>query len=130
MITTTDIENILYKDCQAFGLDVYRKGNIPKGDVKVDRIVIRTKRQSSERYWRPCFVEVNVSVPDLRGGVENSIRLGELERMGHTVLDNVTGMYDETRYRYSIESVGTEADTALKCHFVNFRILFEVLNTL
>ena len=31
-------------------------------------------------------------------------------------------------YRYSIESIGAEADTALKCHYVNVRILFEVIN--
>ena len=44
------------------------------------------------------------------------------------VLDDVVGEYDGSSYYYSIDSIGTEADTALKCHYVNVRILFQVLN--
>ena len=43
-------------------------------------------------------------------------------------LDDVVSTYDGTTYRYSIESIGAEADAALKCHYVNVRILFEVIN--
>ena len=39
-----------------------------------------------------------------------------------------TGSYNGSFYRYSIYNIGTEADTALKCHYVNVSVLFEVLN--
>lgn len=128
MIVTTDIGNILYRDCKAFGIEVYQKGNIPSGEVTTERVVIRTKSQSPETYWKKVFVEVNLCVPDVKPDTANLIRLGELERQANSILDDVVSSYDGTRYRYSIDSIGTEADTALKCHYVNVRILFEVLN--
>ena len=128
MIVTTDIGNILYRDCKAFGIEVYQKGNIPAGEVTTERVIIRTKSQSPETYWKKGFVEVNLCVPDIKPDTANLIRLGELERQAYSMLDDVVSYYDGTRYRYSIDSIGMEADTALKCHYVNVRILFEVLN--
>ena len=129
MIVTTDIANILYRDCKAFGIEVYQSGNIPDEDKELssERVIIRTKTQSPETYWKKGFVEVNLCVPDL-GGKANLIRLQELERKVQEVLDDVVGEYDGSSYYYSIDSIGTEADTALKCHYVNVRILFKVLN--
>lgn len=129
MIVTTDIANILYRDCKAFGIEVYQSGNIPDEDKELssERVIIRTKTQSPETYWKKGFVEVNLCVPDL-GGKANLIRLQELERKVQEVLDDVVGEYDGSSYYYSIDSIGTEADTALKCHYVNVRILFNVLN--
>lgn len=128
MIVTTDIGNILYRDCKAFGIEVCQKGNIPAGEVTTERVIIRTKSQSPETYWKKGFVEVNLCVPDIKPDTANLIRLGELERQANSVLNDVVSTYDGTRYRYSIDSIGTEADTALKCHYVNVRLLFEVLN--
>lgn len=129
MIVTTDIANILYKDCQAFGIEVYQSGNIPDEhkELPSERVIIRTKSQSPETYWKKGFVEVNLCVPDVEGKA-NLIRLQELERKVQEVLDDVVGEYDGSSYYYSIDSIGTEADTALKCHYVNVRILFQVLN--
>lgn len=129
MIVTTDIANILYRDCKAFGIEVYQSGNIPDEDKELssEMVIIRTKTQSPETYWKKGFVEVNLCVPDL-GGKANLIRLQELERKAQEVLDDVVGEYDGSSYYYSIDSIGTEADTALKCHYVNVRILFQVLN--
>ena len=98
MIVTTDIGNILYRDCKAFGIDI-----VPDG-------------------------EVNLCVPNLSENEANTIRLNELERKADKLLDDVVSTYDGTTYRYSIESIGAEADAALKCHYVNVRILFEVIN--
>lgn len=135
MIVTTDIGNILYRDCKAFGIDeIYQKGNIPPIPTEPDyrleteRIVIRPKTQTPGKYWKKGFVEVNLCIPDSELNSANSIRLGELERQANKLFDDVVSTYDGTTYRYSIESIGTEADTALKCHYVNARILFEVLN--
>lgn len=128
MIVTTDIGNILYRDCKAFGIEVYQKGNIPAGEVTTERVIIRTKSQSPSKYWKRDFVEVNLCVPDIEPDTANLIRLAELERQAMSILNDVVSSYDGTTYYYSIDSISTEADTALKCHYVNVRILFEVLN--
>lgn len=128
MIVTTDIGNILYRDCKAFGIDIVPDGKILTGALKSERIVIHAKKQQPGKYWKKSFAEVNFCVPDLDVNSANSIRLNELEREANKRFDNVVNTYDGIRYRYSIDSIGTEADTALKCHYVNVRVLFEVLN--
>lgn len=128
MIVTTDIANILYRDCQSFGISIVPHGKKLTGELKSERIVIHAKKQQPETYWKKSFVEVNLCVPDLKEGEANTIRLNELEKQAESLLDDVTGRYDGTTYHYSIDTIGTEEDTALKCHYVNVRILFEVLN--
>lgn len=135
MIVTADIGNILYRDCKVFGIEeIYQKGNIPPIPADPDyrlgteRIVIRTKSQTSGMYWKKGFVEVNLCVPDIDVDSANLIRLAELERQAMKVLDGVVNSYDGTTYCYSIDSIETEADTALKCHYINIKILFETLN--
>lgn len=128
MITTTDIANILYRDCQPFGISIVPHGKKLTGPMKSERIVIHAKKQQPETYWKKSFVEVNFCVPDLKEGEANTIRLNELEKQAQSILDDVTGRYDGTTYHYSIDTIGTEEGTALKCHYVNVRILFEVLN--
>lgn len=128
MITPTDIANIIFKDCKDLGIEeLCQEGNIPEGEVISERIVVYAKKQTSGIYWKKGFVEVNLCVPDYNGKA-SLIRLNELEHEANSLFDDVVSTYDGTRYRYSIESIGTEADTALKCHYVNVRILFEVLN--
>ena len=119
MIVTTDIGNILYRDCKAFGIDIVPDGETLTGELTSERIVIHTKKQQPGKY---------LCVPNLSENEANTIRLNELERKAGKLLDDVVSTYDGTTYRYSIESIGTEADTALKCHYVNVRILFEVIN--
>lgn len=128
MIVTTDIGNILYRDCKAFGIDMVPDGETLTGELKYERIVIHVKKQQLGTYWKKSFVEVNLCVPDLSENEANTIRLNELERQASKLFDDVVNTYNGNRYRYSIESIGTEADTALKCHYVNVRILFNVLN--
>ena len=129
MIVTTDIADILYKDCKAFGIEVYQAGNIPDEHKKLssERVIVRTKSQSPEAIWKKGFVEVNLCVPDMDGDA-NLIRLQELERKAQEVLDEVVGEYDGSNYYYLIDSIGIEADTELRCHYVNVRLLFQVLN--
>lgn len=128
MIVTTDIANILYRDCQPLGIAIVPHGKKLIGAMKSERIVIHSKKQQPGTYWKKSFVEVNLCVPDLKEGEANSIRLNELEKQAQGLFDDVTGRYDGTTYHYSINTIGTEEDTALKCHYVNVRILFEVLN--
>lgn len=128
MIVTTDIGNILYRDCKVFGIDLIPDGETLTGELKYEKIVIHVKKQQLGTYWKKSFVEVNLCVPDLKEGEANTIRLNELERQAMKRFDDVVSTYDGTTYRYSIDSIGTEADIALKCHYVNVRILFNVLN--
>lgn len=127
MITTSDVADILYDDCRAFGIDIYRKGNIPIGELKKERITILPKPQTPSDYWLKGYIEVNLCVPDVRGKA-NLKRLKELERNAKTILDDVAGEYDNSHYLYTISSIGVEEDAAMKCNYVNVRILFEVLN--
>ena len=129
MIVTTDIGNILYRDCKVFDIELVSSWDKLKSELTSEKVVIITKRQQPGKYWKKGFVEVNLCVPDLDDlGTANTIRLNEIERQANSVFDKVVSSYDGTTYRYSIDSIGTEADTALKCHYVNVRILFEVLN--
>ena len=128
MIVTTDIGNILYRDCKAFGIDTVPNGETLTGELKSERIVIHAKKQQPGTYWRKSFAEVNLCVPDFSESEANTIRLNELEREAMKRFDKVVSSYDGTTYCYSIDAIGTEAETALKCHYVNVRILFEVLN--
>lgn len=128
MMLTEDIANALFKDCRILGIPTYRKGNIPKGEITEDRVVILPKNQTTETYWRKCFVEVNLCTPDLADDQANLWRLDELEKAAYDVFDDVVGRYGEDTYRYSISSIGIEQDEAMKCHYVNVRLLFEVLN--
>lgn len=160
MIVTTDIADILYRDCKTkpqelriftsagntipsngkclsyrvkseiedFGIEVVPFGKTITGELKDERITIHVKGQTPSKYWEKCFCEVNLCVPDLAVNIANTIRLKKLERLAKKRFRSVTGMFDGTRYHYEVDTITIEADTALKCHFINCRILFNALN--
>ena len=128
MIVTTDIADILYRDCKAFGIDIVPFGKTLTGELKDERITIHVKGQTPSKYWEKCFCDVNLCVPDLGVKIANTLRLKELERKAKGLFKSVTGEFDGTRYNYEIDTIHIEADTALKCHFINCRILFNALN--
>lgn len=130
MIVTTDIANIIFKDCKSFGIsEMYQRGNIPEGKVKTERIVIYPKTQQPDDYWEKGYVEVNLCVPVTKIGKANLIRLNELERKAKEMFkDDIVGQYDRSWYRYSSESIGIEEDKELCCYYVNVKLLFETLN--
>lgn len=130
MIVTTDIADILYPDCKSFGIKIVPFGKTIMGELTDERITIHVKGQTPEKYWEKCFVEVNLCVPDLTDNIANTIRLKELERMAKKLFRSVTNKFDGTTYHYEVNTITIEADTALKCHFVNCRLLFNVLNTI
>lgn len=131
MITTADIVDILYGVCAPFEIETFRKGYVPEGEVTKERIVILPKNQTPETYWKKCFVEVNICVPDISEGVADIERLQSLERKASRVFVGAAGEYDDSYYAYSISSInGINKDDSLKCHYVNVRILFEVLNVM
>lgn len=133
MIVTSNIEDILYDNSKAIGIsEIYEKGNVPNGEVTSERIVILSSDQIPSTIWQKCFVEVNLVVPDLldeKSTLEaNKIRLKELERLAKSTFHNRFGSYDGDGYSYDIAQMGIEEDADLKCHFVNVKILFNVLN--
>lgn len=128
MIVTTDIADILYRDCKAFGIGIVPFGKTLTGELEEERITIHVKGQTPSKYWEKCFVEVNLCVPDLGTNIAHTLRLKALERTAKEKFRSVTGTFDGTRYLYEIDTITIEADTALKCHFVNCRILFNALN--
>lgn len=130
MIVTTDIADILFRDCKSFGIDIVPLGKTLTGELTKERITIHVKGQTPEKYWEKCFCEVNLCVPGLAEDVANTVRLKELERTAKEKFRSVTGTFDGTRYLYEVDTITIEADTALKCHFVNVRLLFNVLNTI
>lgn len=131
MIVTTDIADILFQDCKDFGITtIVPFGKTLIGELKDERLIIHVKGQTPEKIWEKCFVEVNLCVPDLDFGVANTLRLKELERKAKKKFRSVTDTFDGTRYLYEVDTIRVEADNALKCHFVNCRLLFKVLNTI
>ena len=128
MIVTTDIADILYRDCKAFGIEIVPFGKTIMGELKDERLTIHVKGQTPEKIWEKCFCEVNLCVPDLGVNIANTLRLKELERKAKELFKSVTDEFDGTRYNYEIDTIHIEADTALKCHFINCRILFNALN--
>ena len=128
MIVTTDIADILYRDCKDFGIEIVPFGKTLTGELKEERITIHVKGQTPEKIWEKCFVDVNLCVPDLGVNIAHTLRLKALERTAKKKFKSVTGTFDGTRYLYEVDTISIEADTALKCHFVNVRLLFNVLN--
>jgi hypothetical protein len=128
MIVTTDIADILYRDCKALGIGIVPFGKTLTGELEEERITIHVKGQTPSKYWEKCFCDVNLCVPDLGTNIANTLRLKELERKAKELFKSVTGEFDGTRYNYEIDTIHIEADTALKCHFINCRILFNALN--
>lgn len=126
MIKTTDIANLLYKACKQTDLEVYQFGNIPRSEVTAPRITIHVKSQSSETWWKKGFAEVNFSVPDIEDSAD-LITLNEYERMAEKVLE-FTDEYDGSLYKFEVDSTEILQDTQFKCHYVNARVLYKVLN--
>jgi hypothetical protein len=130
MIVTSDIGDILYKDCKTMlGIaNIYQEGNVPAGDITADRVIIRPpKTDTPETYWDKSFANINIVVPD-KDGKEDITRLQALQRLAEKVLDDHFGRFNGTGYTYEIASNGIEKDADMKCHYVNVKILFKVLN--
>lgn len=129
MIVTTDIQTILYKDAQKLGISkIYKDGAVPDGDAKYEKVVILANSLEPGTYWKVGFVHVNICVPYLdKKGTANLQRLNELERKASKILSS-TSVFDDTPYSYEVDTTRIEDGRDLKCHYVNVRILFQVLN--
>lgn len=128
MIGIKDIEQILIGDLASL-MDVghiYVTDDIPDGFVTKERITLHVKTLSTGTFFSKCFVEVNYAIPD--AGDYPSPLLQDAERALRGLLDDdKVGCFDGTWYRYGVESSHIEKSD-LRCHYVNVRVLFEILN--
>ena len=51
MIVTTDIADILYRDCKVFGIEIVPFGKTINGELKDERITIHVKGPPPSKYW-------------------------------------------------------------------------------
>lgn len=130
MITQTDAETIIFKAVKSEFPDVCieRCGNITNGKITKPKIVIIGKPIEIGKYFEKCFIEVNYLYPDINEKVD--IRtLNEIERQMLALFKNMkSSIFDNTCYRYSRQSNGKYKDSEIKCHYVNVKVLFEIIN--
>lgn len=131
MITALDVANILYHDCGVFNMERVPYGRTLVGKITNERITIHPHEQQPEAIWVKNYVEINLCVPDIDNEAD-TIRLNELQRQCAQVFNiaggGIVGRYDDTQYLYTIEVIGQEQEDNLKCHYINCKILFQVLN--
>ncbi len=134
MITPQTIGNILYRDCKVLGIQpinvVFPGDNsseIKAGEVTEQRIVIHVKSQKPGTYWRKSYNEINILIPRIADKPDR-ITAEEMEQRAQDVFEDVVGSFNGVTYKYTIDSLGTMTDSALRCEYVNARVLFEVLN--
>ncbi|WP_302581623.1 hypothetical protein [Paraprevotella clara] len=130
MIVTGDIYKILYEKVREFGIKaVYDSWNPITSELKEEAIVIVTSTPiEPDTYWEKAFVHVNICVPDYLERV-NKIKLTEMEKLANQwIFYGIVDEYDNNWYQISKISLGTERDEALKCSYVNLKLLFEILN--
>ena len=127
MIVTKDIEEILIRDMgKVMPVNqIFVEDDIPTGEIKEERVTIHTKELRPDTYFSKCFVEVNWCVPDI-GESPDSTRLQSVERIMAGSLES-NGEYDGSAYRYEVYNHKV-LKGVLKYHYVNVRLLFEILN--
>ncbi len=131
MIVTKDIEQIMI-DALTQLMDVrsiFVTDDVPDGYVESERIVLHVKQSSVETYFDRCFVEVNYAVPDI-GDAPDAAGLRDAERaLAGFLGETHVGKSDGTWYRFSLMSHQV-LKSELHCHYVNARVLFEILNVI
>ena len=128
MITSCDAVNLLYRDCQQFGIPVYQEGNIPT-DLKGERIILHGREHQVSGKWSKGYIEVNFFVEDNEDGNAELIRLHELARLAQKNL-RATSTYDGTPYRYSVQSLHILEEREAKAHYLNAKVMFQSLYTI
>lgn len=131
MIVSTDIQTILYKKALELGVTgVYKEDDTPTGKLEEERVTVHSNSSEPGITWKVGFVHVNIAVPDLdEEGTPDLDRMNKLERMSMEVFKD-TSVFDGTPYTYEVDTTSIEVNRDLKCHYVNVRVLFKVLNVI
>ena len=127
---TKDIEVVMIQACEGLGIvplgSIYVPDDYPEG---VDeRILIHVKGQQRGDIFYKGFVEVNFVCPDDNGRADHA-RLQEVEDILFDAFRyDTVGEFGTETYRYGLNSIQTYAEKEAKYHYVNARLLFEILN--
>lgn len=128
MITQSDIKQILFQDFSALGMEIYTKENVPSGKITDERVVIVVGKTIPNTIWESTDVNINIAIPDLdERGLANEIRIGEIQGELRRY-DTVCGVHDETSYLY--EKKYEEVKMGDFCHYIDFCVNFQTLNTI
>ena len=127
---TKDIEQVLIEACAGLGIvplsSIYVSDDFPEGTD--ERIVIHVKEQQRNPIFYTGFAEVNAVVPDNSGRADHE-RLQDVENILSSAFryDTVTEFNGET-IRYGLHSIKTLYEPDARYHYVNARLLIELLN--
>lgn len=126
MITTGDIQEIIYDLCRDFEVEIWLKDNLDFSEIEDERIVIIPTRITTDKYWHNSYVKIDWCVPDIDGEAD-TIRTKEIEHLLEP-LHYGNGIFDEKTYRFKKESSEVSYNAEMKCHFVNLTLLFQYQN--
>ena len=128
-ITTTDIRKILYRTLSPFGLPILYKEDIPQGEITEDRIIVVTSDEGYGKIWATCIVTISICVPDPTPNEANLTKLSEYENTFVGLFrDGIVGSYNGDNYSIVLQNNGIDGDKQFRCHYVNLKLSFEVLN--
>lgn len=127
---TKDIEQVLITACSGLGIvplsGIFVSDDFPDGVG--ERIVIHVKESQRTPIFYSGFAEVNAVVPDENGKARHE-RIQEVENILSEAFryDTVTDFNGAT-YRYGLHSISIKSEPDAKYHYVNARLLIEILN--
>lgn len=128
-ITTADIRRIMYGILSQWGLPIHYKEDLPMGEITDERIIIVTSGEGYGKIWTTCIVTISICVPDPTPNVANLTKLDVYEKQSIKMFkDGMVGDYKGDNYVISLQKNGIEEDRQMKCHYVNLKLSFEVLN--
>lgn len=128
-ITTADIRRIMYGILSSWGLPIHYKEDLPMGEITDERIIIVTSGEGYGKIWTTCIVTISICVPDPTPNDANLTKLDVYEKQSIKMFkDGMVGDYKGDNYVISLQKNGIEEDRQMKCHYVNLKLSFEVLN--
>lgn len=128
-LTTSDIRIICKKIVGSLGIEVYIPEELPLGAIASDRAVIVTSSDDLGKYWGKCIVTLSIIVPDVCPKIANMSRLSSYERkVQELFVDGIAGEHGGDSYLIELQSIGIDNASDVKCHFVNAKLMFNILN--
>lgn len=128
-LTTSDIRIICKKIVGSLGIEVCLPEELPLGAIASDRAVIVTSSDDLGKYWGKCIVTISIMVPDVCPKIANMSRLSSYEsKVQEMFVDGIAGEYGGDSYLIELQSIGIDNASDVKCHFVNAKLMFNILN--
>lgn len=128
-LTTSDIRIICKRIVGSLGIEVCFPDELPVGAIASDRAVIVTSSDDLGKYWGKCIVTLSIMVPDVCPKVANMSKLSSYERnVQDMFVDGIAGEYGDDSYLIELQSIGIDNASDVRCHFVNAKLMFNVLN--